>query len=183
MTLVVSPGEGSTQKYMQWHWARPLADILAGAVKLFSHDWARLSTELPCPDDLFYVGHGSPTALGSPPLFDTKNIAEINGRIVAIACRSAMRLGPEAVADGRRRYVGFVDDLHVIDAEVLDDLIVRTFKPLLTNEWSEAEFEDHFKKDCERVQASYFAGRRRRTRDAHIIASAAQVMKLSVRVL
>jgi len=171
---------------MQSHWARPLADLLsvvASLVSLFTNDRARLSTELPHAGDLLYVGHGTADALGSPALFDGVNVAGIGGRIVAVACRSADRLGPNAVEAGTRGYVGFVDDLHVVNAEVLDELIIRNFEPLLTASWSEAEFEERFKAACQGVQDDHFSGRRRRAPDAHIIGSAAQVMKLSVRAL
>jgi hypothetical protein len=183
--LVVSPRDGAVQRYMQDHWARPLAERLrlAGAVlNLFTNDRATVHAELPYTGDLLYIGHGTADALGEPVLIDSRDLAMVDGMVVAIACRSGQRLAAEAIRGGVTTYVGFIDDVHVIDSSVLDQVVVDYFAPLLTARWSATEFETRFKAVCETVQHEHFAGRKRRAANAHLIASAAQVMKLTVRV-
>jgi hypothetical protein len=171
---------------MSKRWARPIAERLrkhGQAVTSLSHDRSGLQSQLPYRGDLLYVGHGTADELGIPPLIDATNAGEIEGMIVAVACRSAQRLGPDAVRAGVRNYVGFIDDLHVIRSRIIDDVIVEHFRPLVIGAWSPGEFESRFRAVCQRVQDERFSGWRLRQRNAYLTANAAQIMKLAIRVL
>jgi hypothetical protein len=59
--------------------------------------------------DLLYFGHGQRAQLGAPiALVDGVNVAYLQGSVVlAMACSSAERLGPDAVQNGVRTWIGF----------------------------------------------------------------------------
>jgi hypothetical protein len=125
-----------------------------------------------------YFGHGVRNALGAPPLLDLANIGQANGVIVAVACRSAAGLGPAALAAGAQGYVGFRDELPVIDSPVIDSLICDGFSRLLGEEESVRGFERRFLAACEKIQAEYFSYRR--DDNAFLIAQTAQILKLTL---
>jgi hypothetical protein len=62
---------------------------------------------------LFHFGHGTEDALvgNGDPLVDTTNASRVPEAIVAIACESAVELGPRAVEQGVRSYLGFDETL------------------------------------------------------------------------
>jgi len=69
-------------------------------------------------DVTMYFGHGDQDRLGSPQkcLVDSANIFEAAGRVViAIACKAASNLGPDAVSSNNtvRAFLGFDDVLTV----------------------------------------------------------------------
>jgi hypothetical protein len=62
---------------------------------------------------LFHFGHGTEDTLvgNGGALVDTGNAATVPEAIVAIACESAVELGPRAVEEGVRSYLGFDETL------------------------------------------------------------------------
>jgi hypothetical protein len=69
------------------------------------------------PRHLFWFGHGRVDALtaNNMPIVDDENVSELGGgAVVAIACYSALNLGPEAVTHpGVVSYLGFDDEFGI----------------------------------------------------------------------
>jgi hypothetical protein len=130
---------------------------------------------------VLFFGHGSDTALGSPAIIDKTNIHLATGIVVAVACWSANQLGPEARSTGAEAFVGFCDEIHIVDSDVIDRLIRDGFDALSTGTESPAEFEQRFRAACGEVQRKYLGVKR--DTDAHVIGAAAQTLKLALRVL
>ncbi len=128
-----------------------------------------------------FFGHGNRDTLGQPALIDRANINRATGIVVAVACWSALELGPTAKAMGVESYVGFTDEIHVVESEVIDRLVCEGFEGLLSGEESPQAFEEKFKAACEAVQLKYL--RISRDDDAHAIGAAAQIFKMALKVL
>lgn len=128
-----------------------------------------------------FFGHGAAESLGSPALIDRANIHLATGVVVAVACRSGQVLGPVATSSGSETYVGFVDDIPVIDSPVIDSLISDSFARLASGSEAPNQFEASFKSACEYIQDEYFSVRR--DDEAFLIGQSAQVLKMALRVL
>jgi hypothetical protein len=184
--LFITTRTDNVDGYMSQRWAQPLLDSAnehTGIDLEILNDPAReeIDRHLPSAEGLIYFGHGTPQAIGEPALVDNSNITQASGTIIAVACRTASVLGLAAVDAGIDTYVGFSDDIPVIDSAEIDNLIHAGFAPLVLESESPRQFEASFTDACEKVQSKYYG--RSRDKNAFAIAQTAQVLKLSVRVL
>jgi hypothetical protein len=184
--LFITTRTDNVDGYMYQRWAQPLlesANEHAGISLMPLHDPGRIEIDrhLPTTQGLIYFGHGTPEAMGGPPLIDALNIGQASGTIVAVACRTAAVLGRAAVAGGVDSYIGFIDDVPVIDSVAIDALIHDGFAPLVLETEPVAQFEPRFTDACEKVQSKFYG--RSRDQNAFLIGQSAQVLKLSLRVL
>lgn len=69
----------------------------------------------PHPVHILYFGHGRRTQLGDPTvLIDSATFPHLkNALVLALACSSSERLGPDAVSSGVRAWVGFTRPIPV----------------------------------------------------------------------
>lgn len=172
------------ESYMARQWGEPLYEAAhrnGGGHLLDSPTREEVEEHLTGADMVLFFGHGSDTALGNPAVIDMSNVHLTTGILVAVACWSANRLGPEAMSSGAAAFVGFCDEIHIVESNVIDRLIRDSFDALSTGTETPAEFERRFKAACDEVQEKYL-GLRRDT-NAHVIGAAAQVLKLALRVL
>jgi hypothetical protein len=172
------------QTYMARQWGEPLYEATQGnGSSRLLDDPTRQEVEeqLAGADTILFFGHGSDSALGHPPVIDGTNIHLASGVIVAIACWSANRLGPEARRAGAESFVGFSDEIHIIESPVIDRLLGDGLQALSTGAESPAEFEHRFKAACGEIQKEYLGARR--NTEAHLVGAAAQTMKMALRVL
>jgi hypothetical protein len=176
--------QGPEENYMARQWGEPLYEPTRqnGAGRLLdSPTRQEVEGELADADMVLFFGHGSDAALGSPAVIDSANVHLATGIVVAVACWSANELGPKAMRSGAAAFVGFSDEIHIIDSDIIDRLIRDGFDGLANGTESPAEFERQFIGACSEVQRK-FLGAKRNT-DAHLIGAAAQVLKMALRVL
>ena len=169
---------------MAQRWGEPLyraTQSNGGSQLLDSPTREEVEEQLAGADTVLFFGHGSDTTLGNPAVIDMTNIHLATGIVVAVACWSANGLGPEAKNSGAHAFVGFCDEIHIVESDVIDRLVCDGFKALSTRAESPAEFEQRFKVACGKIQEE-FLGVKRDT-DAHVIGAAAQILKLALRVL
>jgi hypothetical protein len=172
------------ENYMARQWGEPLYEATRGNGSdrlLDGPTRGEVEEQLAGADTILFFGHGSDTALGNPAVIDVTNVHLATGILIAVACWSANRLGPEAKNSGADAFVGFSDEIHIVESDVIDRLIRDGFDALSTGAESPAEFERRFITACSDVQKK-FLGVKRNT-DAHVIGAAAQAMKLALRVL
>jgi hypothetical protein len=180
-------GSDEVERYMGAHWALPLHSKVAEQtpdqfVEFDSDTREDIESRLPSAHNLFYFGHGFPSALGNPPLIDASNVGQVDGMVVAIACHSAETLGPVAVNAGTRSYVGFIRRLPIVRAPAYDALIVDSLIPLATGQDSTGAFRERFQAACFQAEQTYLSGRVRNP-NAHLIGSNAALMGERLRVL
>lgn len=169
---------------MAQRWGEPLFSATqsnGGGQLLDSPTREEVEERLAGASMVLFFGHGTDTALGNPVVIDMANIYLATGIVVAVACWSANRLGLEATNSGAHAFVGFCDEIHIVESDVIDRLICEGFEALATGAESPMEFEQAFKAACGKVQEQ-FLGIKRDT-DAHVIGAAAQTLKLALRVL
>lgn len=172
------------ENYMARQWGEPLyrATRRNGSDCLLDGPTRReVEEQLASADTVLFFGHGSDMALGNPAVIDMTNIHLATGIVVAVACWSASRLGPEAKSSGVDAFVGFCDEIHIVESDVIDRLICDGFDALSTGAESPAEFERRFVAACGNVQRKFLGVKR--DADAHVIGAAAQTLKLALRVL
>jgi hypothetical protein len=174
---------GADLHYMAEHWGRPLANLITVDQPTLLVDPSREEVEgaLATSQVVAFFGHGTSRTLGVPVVMDLQNIHRATGVVVAVACRSANELGPAAVGAGAGAYVGFTDDVPVINAPEIDLLVRNGFAGLVTGEESPADFGRRFLTICESLQADYY--RVSRSEDLHVVAMVVEILKLSLRVL
>jgi hypothetical protein len=176
--------EDPEENYMARQWGEPLYERTQtnGTGRLLDCPTRQeVEQYLAAAEAVLFFGHGSDAALGSPAVMDTGNIHLATGIIVAVACWSANGLGPEAVRSGADGFVGFSDEIHIIESDVIDRLIRDGFDGLANGTESPVEFERQFIAACSEVQKR-FLGSKRNT-EAHLVGAAAQVLKMALRVL
>jgi hypothetical protein len=176
----------STDGFMSERWAQPVlenANPESGSDLEHLHNPTRADVEprLEQTHGVIYFGHGTVDTIGEPALVDLANVSRASGTILAVACRSAASLGEAAIAADADTYVGFVDDLPVIDAAEIDSLMHERLTALVLGDESCAHFEERFRAECQRIQDKHYG--RGRDPASFTIAQTAQILKHTLRVL
>jgi hypothetical protein len=134
-------------------------------------------------DVTIYFGHGDRDRLGSSTscLIDAGNISEAAGRVViAIACKAASDLGPDAVSSGNRvrAFLGFDDVLVVYlrKPSLFGRAVESAIIPFLLSGSSIADAHSTLVKEFQAVETCYRDPKRGgRDHDANIIWMAAHI--------
>ncbi|WP_281859001.1 hypothetical protein [Litoreibacter halocynthiae] len=110
-------------------------------------------------DVILYFGHGAEDRLGADvPLLDILNARCLeNSVVVAVSCHSARALGPEAIAQGARAFLGFDDILTVYFGQ--PSLFLQAFEEplaqLILNETSAGDAQSQIRETFQQIEDLY----------------------------
>jgi hypothetical protein len=119
--LVICPESDSIEQIMSRTWAQAFCQGATGRAASITDlsgtaaTRAAIAGALTANVALMYFGHGQADRLGDPiALIDNRNVSSAAGAlIIAFACYSAQKLGPDAIQQQVEAYLGFDDLLGV----------------------------------------------------------------------
>lgn len=109
-------------------------------------DRVKVEQSIENSDVILYFGHGTKHAMGNPDaLLDHANIYTCAGKIlISVACETALDIGPEAINNNTRTFLGFDDELVVYLGKpgIFGSVFVQALLPLLTGSSSVMDSKD-----------------------------------------
>ena len=115
-------------------------------------------------------------------MINRENVWRITDTLVAVACDAAEELGPVAIAEGVRVFVGFAGRVQVLTNPEYDALLVKHLSELASDHCAPDAFRTAFRTACLAL-SNRFIARARGDPDAHLIAVSADGLRGSVRVI
>lgn len=185
MTMWIAPARDEVEQYMRDKWGHPvIAEIQTrtgqAPAQGDASDRQHLEDALPESGDIYYFGHGTEDALGIPTLIDRDNVSRIRDMLVAVACDSAERLGPAAIAAGTRAFVGFAGRIPIIVDPLYDALFTQHLPDLASDRCTTKTFRTAVRSACLELSDRCLT-RPRGNQNGPLISVAAEAVRAGVR--